>query len=346
MAKSILIAIGAGLVSATMYVSASTGSGLAALLSLVVPLPNFIAGLGWGARSALIAGLSGGVISAAILAPRVGLNYLLVMGIPVFVLAYLALLARPASGPGSPSGSGPEGGESAPTSKTGVDTAPPSTIEWYPLGRLIAWMAIIAGLIGALSVITIGTDLKAYTGQLQTFLDQAILPQVEKLARKSLSAEQRAQVVKIVVAALPVLAASGWFLMMALCMWLGGRIARASKLLVRPWPDFAAIAFPWWFPIGFAGAITITFTQGYLALLASAFAGAFVVAYLFMGLAVIHFVTRGQSWRMAALIVTYASLIVFGLTAVVAITIFGLAEAIFKLRARRARSGGRAPPPS
>jgi hypothetical protein len=69
--------------------------------------------------------------------------------------------------------------------------------------------------------------------------------------------------------------------------------------------------FPRGFGLGLSLSLALTLLPGYPALLASAFAGAFLFAYVLMGLAIIHHNTRGMAVRPFVLWGTYLSLILF-----------------------------------
>jgi hypothetical protein len=72
-------------------------------------------------------------------------------------------------------------------------------------------------------------------------------------------------------------------------------------------------------------------------MIAAGFAGPLFFAYVLLGLAVVHFVTRGKPWRPFALWALYAALFVINTVASVAVALLGLAEAIWPMR--------RPPPP-
>ena len=62
MPVALFIGAGSGLISAALFASAATATALAGVLFYLAPLPLFLAGLGWGARAAGVAALSGGQI--------------------------------------------------------------------------------------------------------------------------------------------------------------------------------------------------------------------------------------------------------------------------------------------
>jgi hypothetical protein len=66
--------------------------------------------------------------------------------------------------------------------------------------------------------------------------------------------------------------------------------------------------------------------------IATAFAGPLFLAYVLMGLAVLHYVTRGRSWRPFALWAIYAALFIINTVASLAVAILGLTESVWPLR--------------
>ena len=110
----LLPGIGAGLVSALLTAVVLKATPLAAVLYLLAPIPVLIVSLGWNHRSGLVAALVGGAAIAGFISPLSGLGFVVATALPAWWLAYLALLGRP----------GHEG-----------------IMEWYPVGRLLAWIA-------------------------------------------------------------------------------------------------------------------------------------------------------------------------------------------------------------
>ena len=69
--------------------------------------------------------------------------------------------------------------------------------------------------------------------------------------------------------------------------------------------------------------------QGYGA---AGFAGPLFFAYVLLGLAVVHFVTRGRPWRPFALWALYITLFVMNTFASMSVALLGLAEAVWPVR--------------
>eukprot|EP01035_Chromulina_nebulosa_P067354 gene67354-92280_t len=111
-----------------------------------------VAGLGWGPLAASI----GGIGAATGLGLIFGMPYLaafvVTVALPAWWLSHLALLGRPAT-------------EGAPAS-TGTGAIAPQ-IEWYPVGRLLLWIAGFAALTTMAALLTLGTDGASIMGALK-----------------------------------------------------------------------------------------------------------------------------------------------------------------------------------
>jgi hypothetical protein len=74
------------------------------------------------------------------------------------------------------------------------------------------------------------------------------------------------------------------------------------------------------------------FLPGIGGMIGAAFAGTLFLAYVLLGLAVVHYVTRGQTWRPFALMALYGALFVANPVASLAIALLGLADSIWPIR--------------
>ena len=92
------------------------------------------------------------------------------------------------------------------------------------------------------------------------------------------------------------------------------------------------MTYPRWMALELAAAFGVTFTTGYPALLGSGFAGAFFLAYVLMGLAIVHFITRGKPSRPFVLWSVYLSLLVLNTWAALIIALLALMEPFLPLR--------------
>jgi hypothetical protein len=133
------------------------------------------------------------------------------------------------------------------------------------------------------------------------------------------------------VARLPAAMALMWFLTLVLNLWVAGRISVASGRLGRPWPPLSQFRLPAAMALALAVALAISFAPGLPGMLANAVSTACLAAYVLQGLAIVHHVTRGKTWRGFLLAGLYAALVVTGSWGFHAIALIGLAEPISPL---------------
>lgn len=324
MNSPILIGIGSGLVSAVLFASTLTGGVLAMILFYITAMPGFLAGLGWGTQAAFITALVGSSLTGLLLSPLAGLGYFLTMGLPIAILCYFALLARPA-----------EEAEGAPAA------IPAGAMEWYPPGRIVAITALMAGCVAALSIPLLGMDVETYRSNLQVIIDKSFLTRLPETGEIALEKEKLAQVITLLIRALPAATAIIWFCVILLNMWSAARIVMVSGRSIRPWPELAMMRYPNKFALGFVAALLGTFAPGILAIVATGFVGAFLIAYLLLGLVILHVLARKTPYKVALMGALYVGIFLFGWVALV-VAIIGIGDPMFKFRER---SMGAPPPP-
>ena len=312
-----LIGFAAGIVTAVVFLSATTGSvPMRVLLFLLTPLPLFLAGFGWGWGTTVIAAIAGTLATAVLTTVQVATIFAISPAIPSIILTYLVTLNRPATGPGP-------------------DVDPNTRLEWYPVGRIVVWAAAISGVMALIAMVLIGPDLDTLRQEVKKLVETVFKAQFESInGGKALSDADLERLVDVGMYILPAATALSWMLTVLLNLWLAGRIALASGRLPRPWPDIPSMRFPRFTPLILAVASLATFIPGYVALGASAFSGVFYFAYVLMGLAVIHYITRGQPWRSFALWALYVVLLVLSTGISVLIALLGLVEGIVSIRGR------------
>jgi hypothetical protein len=249
-----------------------------------------------------------GLIAAALVGASIG--YLSGFAfLSVFVIAfgawwlgYLALLARPA---------GNGGGDA---------------LEWYPIGRLVLWSAAIGSLIVIAAIPNFGSDLASLEAGLRRVYARMLRDQAA---------------VELLVWAVPPAAAVFSTVVTLLNLYLAARVVRVSGRLKRPWPDLAAMTLP----VSALAVLVATSAGSALPDLFEVFsrivAASLLMAFAFLGYAVLHAVTRGLDGRFFILAGAYlASLVIVWL--LLAVALLGMAEVLFNLRDRVARK--RAPP--
>jgi hypothetical protein len=321
MITTIGIAIAAGAASALMYASRGSGVPISLVLTSLAPLPLIVAAIGWGPLTAAIGGVAVATIFALLFGVPTAVAYATTVALPAWWLGHLALLGRAVPNAAS----------------SGNGAAPPaSTMEWYPTGRLLLWIAAIAALLAFVSLLAISSDAEAIAATFRrNFLRAASV-----FGERGLPIDE--SVVDRMVAIAPATAPPFPFFVWTINLWLAGKIAVISGRLNRPWPDLKATALPPMTLVALCVALAFCFSGGMVAIIAKVIAGALLTAYALTGLAVLHTLTLGSSNRVMWLVLSYASIFVLMLWPLFLATIVGLADAIFGFRERFMRTR---PPP-
>jgi hypothetical protein len=316
----LLIAIAAGAASALMFASIASGALISLALFYLAPLPLMVAALGWGALCASI----GGIAAASCLGIVFGLPYciafVIMVALPAWWLGHLALLGRPIA--------------NAVSSGNGASPVAPD-LEWYPVGRILLWIAASAALTTMTALLTLGTDAATITGAMRRGWMRIL-----DLGEAQPTAELE-QWVDALVAIAPDAAAIWAMTTMTLSLWLAARITATSGRLHRPWPDLRSVELPPMTLAALCVAVAFGFSGGLLAMLAQIVTTALMMAYALTGLAVLHTVTLSSKSRALWLGCSYAIVVVF-IWPLLLMAVLGLADAVFRIRQRYLR--GRPPP--
>jgi hypothetical protein len=316
-----LIGIGAGAATALLFASVASGSPLSVVLFYLAPLPILLAALGWSHWAALIAAVFASAGLAAVFTSYFFVMFLIGVGLPAWWLGYLTLLARPVEGA-------------------------PDGLEWYPVGHLVVWAAILGAGVVVAGMLHFGTDEESFRSSLRSFMDRMLrggrapgmpgdLPQGTDMGR----------VIDFLIIALPPTAAVVPTITNLLNLWLASRVARISGRLRRPPSDLASMQFPAYAPALIAAAVAVSFIPGLIGSFGTVFTASLLMAYAILGLAVMHAITRGMTSRPFALGGLYAVLIFFGWPVLI-LSMLGLADTAFDTRAPAPRRHGPPPPPA
>ncbi|MGY4313421.1 hypothetical protein [Bradyrhizobium sp. JR3.5] len=306
----LIVALAAGAASALMFASISSGALISLLLYFLAPLPLMVSALAWGPFTAAI----GGVAAASVLGVIFGLPYCIafamMVALPGWWLGHLALLGRPIAG------------------AAGDGTTPqPPVLEWYPVGRILLWVAAFAVITTAAALLTLGSDADTVTGTLRRGLLKVLT------TGEGLPSGDIERLVDMLVILAPLAATILAMVTLTLSLWLAGKIAQTSGRLNRPWPDFRTTALPAMTLVALSVAVAICFVGGMPALLAQIVTAALVIAYAFVGFAVLHTLTLSLANRGFWLSGVYAVVVMFGWP-IVAMFALGIADAVFGLRQR------------
>ncbi len=319
------VGVAAGLATALLFASASAGGMTGRfILFFLAPLPSYLAGLGWGSMAAAIAAATGALVATIFLGVRTGFVFFLSQGLPLVALCHLVLLNRPSQ-----------------TSPTPSPVA--GAVEWYPIGRVLAAATLMAGALALVSILLLGADVEGLKTMMRQLVDDVLVKQLPNLASSELGDKEKDALATLLLHALPAGSAVLWLGGFALNLWLGGKVTLVSGRLTRPWPNLQLIRFPPGFGLGLAGSLALSMLPGLPGLLATGFAGAFLFAYMLMGLAIIHYMTMGLQARPFVLWAVYLVLIVFNTTAALVVALIAILEPL--LWYRRPDVPDQGPPP-
>ena len=315
----VLIGLAAGCASALMFASIISGALISLLLFYLAPLPLMVAALGWGPIAATI----GGIVAASGLGAIFGLPYCIAFAITVAVpawwLGHLSLLGRPLPGAAAGNGSAP--------------AAP--QFEWYPIGRILLWIAGFAALATIAAMLTLGTDAETITNSLRRGLSRILG------ARDAASSGDIERWVAALAIVAPAAATIVAMMTLTLNLWLASKITATSGRLQRPWPDLKSAELPPMTLVALCVALALCFVGGLAAMFAQITTTALMMAYGLTGFAVLHTLTLALKSRIFWLCCAYAVVVTFGWP-VLAMIALGLADAIFGIRQRYLR--GKPPP--
>ena len=305
MSKDVPIALGVGAVSALLYSSVLMGTPGALILAYLSMLPIFMLGLGLNALAAGLAAVAGGVITAALGGLLAGVLFAALNAVPAAWICHLALLER-RDGRGD--------------------------IEWYPLGRLLTWLA---GLAAAGFLFALGLGL-GYEGGLQGQLERLLEELLHQLMESRMApGESPPELPSLATwaAFVPAIFGLWWILMMAVNGALAqGLLVRLGRQR-RPTPKLATLELPPRLLYAVAAALVLALLPGDAGYAGQTLAALLAVPYFFLGLAVMHMLIRRLPGAAVVFVLFYVFMLIFGWPLVL-ITGLGLVEQWAGLRRR------------
>ena len=313
-----LIALIAGAASALMFASIVSGALISLVLVYLAPLPLMLAAIAWGPLCGALGGLVATLVIAGALSPPLALGYGLAFALPAWWLGHLAMLGRPVA-----------------SGMAGSDATPPQ-VEWYPLGRILLWIAALATLLTAGSLYSLGSDASAISDAMRRGFAK-ILSMVSET-----TVTENDPRVGLMVAVIPVLVAASQMATLTLNLWLAAKVAAVSGRLHRPWPDLSSTSLPPMTLVALCVALAFSFFSGMTGILAVVVTTVLMMAYALVGFAVLHTITRDLANRGIWLATAYAIVFMFSVSLIL-LTALGLADAVFGFRERFLRN--RQPPP-
>ncbi|MAY60951.1 MAG: DUF2232 domain-containing protein [Rhizobiales bacterium] len=286
-AISALVGLIAGIASAFLLAGAVAPSYMAMLLIASASLPVLIAGLGWSNTASIVAVIAGTALISVMSGPLAALSAALTSLGPAAWIAHLSNLARPAEEIG-----GPEG-----------------RLAWYPLSDILAQVcAIVAVVLVILGyVMGYGPEL---SGEL---VDSFVSILKEGNPDLTLDPASLAEMKSMMRVLLPLVQGATWVGILFGMYYIARGIVTLSGRGKRPRDDVPAqLRMPrtalYTFGIGIA--ITLLAPAPY-DLVGWVIAGSFGAGFILSGFALMHFLTRGKSWRPIAIWIAYVTVILF-----------------------------------
>jgi hypothetical protein len=313
MVQNVLVAMVGGFAAALLFVAPFGGTPLAIPLFALTGLPIAIAGFGWGGGVALGAAIAGTALAFGFAGPGGGMMLALLFAAPT---AWAALAAT-------------------------QPTTTPDGRGWRSPGLVLAHAAAAS----ALGVIGVGAIAGFNPETLTQEITKALVDwaaTVNPGPGPAPTAADVAPLVRLNVALLPATVGILAMAMVALGLYLGARSVAFSERLRRPLDPLWTVSLPAAVPAALVVATPLAFLPGSIGHAAGAVAGVFGAAVAMEGLAVIHALSRGISWRAPMLGALYALIFLSGLP-IVLLALLGLAESAFHIRARRLSPRGPKP---
>jgi hypothetical protein len=319
MIQFVVIGISAGAAAALLFASVTSGTLLSVPLFYLAPLPIMIAGLGWSHWAALTAATAGAIALGLVFGTMFLFAFLTGAGVPAWWLSYLGMLARPVG-----------------------DNGKNQTLEWYPTGRLVSWAAILAALVVIIAIPNFGTDAESFRVGLRDALRTLLRVESGTATDAPLNlpgASKIDRLISFLVNVIPPAAAVLATITNLLNLWLAARVVRFSGRLSRPWPQLAAMSFSPLLTAALGLAITLSFVDGMLGIVAGIVSASLLIAYGVLGFAVLHAITQNMGSRGFVLGLAYAAVIVLGWP-IFALCLLGVVDTAIDLRGRIARKRG------
>ena len=308
MVQTIIIAIGAGVAAALLFLAPASGSALAFPLFVLTGLPLAIATFGWGLAAGAGATAAAAIVifavyPASIVTPAM---FLCLFGVPIVWLANFAGTVHPLG-----------------TGDAGLDRRELST----DLVQLVAtvFVAVVAGaLVSGYDSATLVHEVTTAMISVMTSLGTTPAP----------TAEQIQPMVAIYVRLLPFVTALMLTAIFTFDLWVGALVARNSRRMTGNLAPLWSVETRTFLLPAFVAALALAFVPGVAGDIGKVAAGALFGGFVLVGLAVVHALTRGSSSRLPLLVLCYLLLFFSGVPAIL-LALAGIAEIFLRLRQRR-----------
>lgn len=307
------VSILGGLAAAVIFAVVARGGFGGLLFAHVAPLPLMIVAFAFG----LVHGATAAILATVILSiwphPVIGMGYGLLVAGPAWLAVYAAS--------GAPRG--------------GRDVLTRNVPGWAALApaAFLATAIILWIIVATLSFGSVDEALNPIRARAYILLDNMVKERElgDKINAETLSGS--------VARAVPAFLAAYGLLIHVVNLWLAARIAQASHLLSRPWPDIAK-EFRLPKAVGglFLSGVALTFFGGPAGPIGLVLAMTLGLLLAFQGLAVVHIFLRGSRSSAIVLSIIYFMLGLLGWP-IMFFAALGVADLIFNYRDRKPATG-------
>ena len=316
MQRAQLIPLGAGIVAALLHLSVTLGSSGAFMLAYFAQAPIVATGLALGFMPAAVAAAVAAVL-VAVGSPGVGALSLFVLtsALPVLLIVYFAIQNRVRDG---------EGEDGA--------------VEWYPLGRLLGWLTILALAAFVIAYLVFMGAENGVRGATETYL-RNVLGALQGVQADTAAIDQLISTMAVVF---PAVAAASWILMIVVNGVMAQKFLTASGNNLRPMPVYSETEGPVWPAAVVAFGALMTIFGGNAGFFGINLMMIGATPFFFIGLAVLHSISAAWPGRLLLLIGAYLFLVLLVWPAAI-LALLGLIEHWVRLRermhARRSNKG-------
>ncbi|MCC3243878.1 YybS family protein [Methylocystis sp. WRRC1] len=307
--QNIGISILGGIAAAAIFAVVARGGFGGLLFAHLAPLPLMIVALGFGVRHGFSAAIVATVILSIWLHPVIGMAYALLVAGPGWFAAYVA--------------------SGAPRGRRDLVTAHVSSWASLAPATVLATAILLWIIVATISFGSIDEALNPIRARAFILLDAMV--REKELSDKINPTELSGSVARAVPA---FLAAYGLLIHIA-NLWIAARLAQASSLLTRPWPDIATdFHLPRAVGGVFLSGLVMTLFSGPSGAMGLVLAMTMGLLLALQGLAVVHIMVRGSRSSALVLSIIYFMLGLLGWP-IVPLAALGAADLFFNYRDRK-----------
>lgn len=303
MSRSLIIAVFAGVASAVVFIAPMYESVLGMLFINFTHLPLFLAGLSLGTMAVSVAVLTGTLLVGVTTGFVPLLSFLAAIALPAAIIVRQSLLWR---------------------------TADDGSVSWYPIGSLLTLMVGYGAAAFVLIYMVMGSDGPGMIESLRLMLDEMFGIMVPHM-----SDDERLMAADLWAPYIPAALVVSWLITLTINGAIAQGLLGKFGHNVRPAIDFSGTELP----LGMAFALLACgglwyFTGGVSAFFGQTLTIIISLAYLFVGLTVVHKLSHALPLRRIMLTGFYLTLFFIGWPGLALVAATGLADQLIGLRPR------------